>query len=511
MNLEYKQKAFFICAMVLIFEVMEISHAATYYVNNSGTPACNNSAADGTRLKPWCTISYGISNINGGDTLYVMAGTYNEAVYIDRPSGTASKWTVIKAYPGNVVNIVGFGVNTGRVKIINVSYLTLDGFRITNYNQGIFVESGNNILVQNCEVHNIGQDAIGIHYNSSYVTVRNCSVHDTRKWQYNGEGIYIGTGSGGPLDNTNNVKILNNTIYNTTDEGIELKPGTHDILVEGNKLYNIMTDPNFAGGAGAIEINEATISCSACPNGLQTWPSDPNHIIRNNIVYSSKTGIRAGTGSSVYNNLVYNIPDPWYGILVNNNASDTYARKIYHNTVDVPVARAIKVNSGTADVKNNIGPTTINNLASNSEYFVSASGENRNYHLVKGSAPIDAGIVTYITTDMDGITRPQGSGYDIGAYEYDFSIIIQNNEVTNNRIKIYPNPVRENLYFENIAPGVLFLNAGIYNMLGEKMLNKFIDLNTGKMLDVSFLSSGIYFVQLSNDNTCQNSKIIIAH
>ena len=497
--------------LIFFLGIFNISLADTFYVNNSGSPVCNNSAANGSRSMPWCTITYGISKMQSGDTLYVMAGTYNENLYINRPSGTAAKYTVIKAYPGNTVNLTGNGINTGRIKIINSSYINFDGFRITNYNQGIFVESSDNIILQNCEVHYVGQEAIHVLYNSDQVTVQNCIVHDTNQWQYNGEGIYVGTGSGGPLDNTGNVIIRNNIIYNTTDEGIEIKPGTHNCLIEGNLLYNIMTEPLYSGGAGAIEINEATLACPGCPNGLQTWPSNPNHVVRNNIVHSSKTGIRAGTGCIVYNNVVYNIADTYSGILVNNHASDGYTREIYHNTVDVPVDRAVTIISGTADVKNNIGPSTLNNLASNQAYFVSVIKGKEDYHLTAGSAPIDAGVTTDIVTDKDGNTRPQGGGYDIGAYEYISSTGIQNNEFSGLRIKIYPNPAKNILYFENTSSLDLMLNAAILNVLGKKLLDKNIELKKKCSLDISGLSSGVYFVWLSNKLINQSTKIIITH
>jgi hypothetical protein len=206
-------------------------------------------------------------------------------------------------------------------------------------------------------------------------------------------------------------------IYNTNDEGIELKPGTHDCLVEGNLMYNIMVNPHFSGEAGAIEINQATIPCPKCEDSIQTWHSDPNHIIRNNTVHDTKTGIRAGTGSIVYNNVIYNIPDPYYGILADNSAKDSYLRKIYHNTVDVPAGRAIVVQSANAEVKNNIGPSTSSNLESRPEYFVSVAKGTKNYRLVPGSAPVDAGIKADFPADMEGNTRPQGNGPDLGAYE----------------------------------------------------------------------------------------------
>jgi hypothetical protein len=42
-----------------------------------------------------------------------------------------------------------------------------------------------------------------------------------------------------------------------------------------------------------------------------------------------------------------------------------------------------------------------------------------NLHLQTGSPLIDAGTtVAGLTMDHDGVSRPQGSGTDIGAYEY---------------------------------------------------------------------------------------------
>jgi hypothetical protein len=40
------------------------------------------------------------------------------------------------------------------------------------------------------------------------------------------------------------------------------------------------------------------------------------------------------------------------------------------------------------------------------------------YHLTAASAAIDRGVVTEVTTDLDGQPRNQGSAPDLGAYEY---------------------------------------------------------------------------------------------
>lgn len=389
------------------------SQAATFYVNNAGSPACSNSPSNGSEANPWCTITYGVGRIASGDTLNVKAGTYTEVVTITRPAGTANSRTVIRAFPGHTVTIRGTGFSgSGRFKVLDTSFITVDGFIVTNFNQGVFVENSNNIIVQNMTVHNVGQEAIHVLRNSNFVTIQNNTVHDTRKFDFNGEGVYVGTGSGGPLDNTNNVTVKGNTIFNTTDEGIELKAGTHDCIVEGNTISNVLTDSEFDASVGSIEVNQAS-------SGEQTWGSNPNHVIRNNVIHSTKTGIHAETGTTVYNNVIYNIASPFRGIYLDNVTGDNYTRRVFHNTVDIPSARAIVQSSGTpVDIRNNIGPAAANNIATADAFYVNKAATN--YHLASGSAPVNAGVdlISVVPNDIENISRAANSPPDFGAYEF---------------------------------------------------------------------------------------------
>ena len=382
--------------------------ASDYYVDNAGNAECRDDPSYGSESNPWCTITFGVNQIAAGDTVYVKAGTYNENLYISGLVGSENEVTHILAYPGHEVILRGNGINTGRVKITESSYLTFEGFKVTNYNQGIFVEGGSDhITIRNCTVFAVGQDAIHVRQNSSYILLEGNTIYDTDLYIHNGEGFYIGTGSAGPKDNTHHVTVRNNLIHDVGDEGIELKPGTHDCLIEGNIVYNAVVGRTW----GAIEVGESIL-------GEQEWASNPNHVVRNNIVHDVMTGIRAGTGSLVYNNVIYDVEG--YGIYINNQANDTYLRAIYHNTVDTSSSYAIYTVSGSTDIRNNIGPSTAQNLPTNSSFFVNTSEGAEDYHLVSSAAPIDLGLdlTDVVGTDLEGRERPYGLAPDLGAYEF---------------------------------------------------------------------------------------------
>jgi hypothetical protein len=54
----------------------------------------------------------------------------------------------------------------------------------------------------------------------------------------------------------------------------------------------------------------------------------------------------------------------------------------------------------------------------------------RNFHLQSASPAINAGLtISTLLTDLDGVSRPQGPAYDIGAYEF-----------VNGTVTVRPNP-----------------------------------------------------------------------
>lgn len=90
--------------------------------------------------------------------------------------------------------------------------------------------------------------------------------------------------------------------------------------------------------------------------------------------------------------------------------------------------RFIKNDSGkTPTFRNNLffgdasDPSYAQNSIMSDPRFVDPANTDlskRDYRLREGSVAIDAGLARNVLADLDGITRPQGSGFDLGAYEY---------------------------------------------------------------------------------------------
>jgi len=115
-------------------------HAATtWYVSPTGADL----TANGTGSNPWLTIGYAIvqSKVLNGDTLSVLAGTYNESLTINKSltiQGAGSGVTNLNGahtVTANNVRLSGFAFNIAASAVgftINSSSNTISGFSVTN-------------------------------------------------------------------------------------------------------------------------------------------------------------------------------------------------------------------------------------------------------------------------------------------------------------------------------------------------------------------------------------------
>jgi len=338
--------------------------AQTYYMAPYG--ADNNA---GTISAPWLTLAYASSQLKPGDTLYARGGTYTgqSSVSWGSPSGTSSEPITWKAYPGETPVFDGHDVDASFLSIVGTSWLTLDGITVKNY-RGC------------CAAIWIGYSGSGTNYAENNV-IRNMTITDIGQVndQYHGSnthGIYVSYGN-------RNLTITGNTILRVTGAGIHCY---HDPGLSGGYIFNNVIDGQNIAAWGIVLRNTSNVELY-------------NNTIINTRPYNSDGGSDiddyGSTNVTIQNNILsLPVAEGATGTVCTNN--------LFTNDAN---GNESSPNCGTS------------NVAVPDAGFVNAAVND--YHLISTSPAVDQGVtISSVTVDKDGVLRPQGIAYDIGAYEY---------------------------------------------------------------------------------------------
>lgn len=386
----YVQRNRYVCLAFLMALVSILLPKSTatpanrqYYVAVTGSDS-----NDGSSAHPWKTIQHAADLALPGWTIRILAGTYSISTTVTTSnSGTpGSPITFVGDMYSNAnrrwfTNIVYNGTHN-TVWQINGAYVTIRGIGLSSNYPG----SEN-----------------GIKSSAPYTVVENSHIHHIA---YDGGGGCVVGGSG-----ADHMSVLNNELANCGSSlGNAAGKHQHGIylhgyysIVQNNLIYNV-------SGTGVHLYSYG----SGHPN-QEPWHS----IISNNTIFRCSHGITAmadRNGFADYNEIRNNI----IAFIV---SGDTAGRGIYqssldpartygtHNIIDHNLIWCTSCDrysglSGTNDI--NANPQFIN-------YQADGTGD---YHLRSTSPAVKGGTSTNASkTDFDGISRHQGSGCNIGAYE----------------------------------------------------------------------------------------------
>lgn len=401
------------------FPTAEAAPGNIYYVAPDG-----DDSNPGTESQPWRTIQKAAAIMVGGDTVYVRGGTYNEQI-TPQNSGSSGNYITYQTYPGETVIIDGQNTKSHGFAINGRSYLIIDGFEMTNQVlRGVYISSSSHLIIRNNVVKDWG--VFGIEgRDCSHIEIANNEVFSPGGDQ---SGIWF--------ENSQHCDIHHNRAHDCPMNGIGM---SHES--DYNKIHhNLVCDNGFKYPqlwAGiALEVN-----------------SNYNYIY-DNLVYNNKhAGLLTNSQYNYwYHNTVYSNPDSnghGGGIYLCNWEDSTMDKNVFRDNIII----ATGSNEYTVFVQQEIGKdnsfdynihwhvsqeTRINwNLWVMSfsqwqnDYGQEPNGFNADpliaggdpldpsfYKLQPNSPAIDAGADVGVIEDFDGNPRPQGAGYDIGAYEY---------------------------------------------------------------------------------------------
>lgn len=244
--------------------------------------------------------------------------------------------------------------------------------------------------------------------------------------------------------------------------------------------------------------------------------------------YGMATSIYSSAGNQftyveIYNNTFYNNYKPAITIVTPSDKTGTIARNnLWVNGLftDTRVFWPLMTNTG---YYNNIyGPYSPVNTEASDPFVNSAEYD---FHLKSTANAVNSGadLSFVFDYDMDFIPRPQGIAWDIGAYEYESGVAVDELDVPNEYVLLLqnqPNPFnRSTVIGWYLASGTghqvknNHVVLKIFDFMGKEV-ETLVDANMTPgehkvNFDASRLQAGVYFYQLNVNGVVETKKMLI--
>jgi len=427
-------------ALLTVLSALPVTLAASEWHVAAG------GSGNGSAAAPFGRVQDALLTAQPGDTVTVGPGTFTERLTSLR-AGTAQLPITLRAAKGRGSTII---TAPGRVLTVGHAYVTVDGLVLDGQFGGddlVRVASGaTRFVLKNTEVRRTSRDAIDMGAVQD-VLIEGALIHhalNSAGGRTDAHGIVAGA--------ARRLTIRNTEIHTFSGDAVQVDPGRSspgwsDVLIEGCRFW-LQPLPAAVNGfpAGTVPGENAvdTKASLTLPRAKLTIRNTEafgfrGGVIGNMAAFNIKENVDAIVdGVTVYNSeIAFRLRAPaWvrvqnvvihsvaYGIRYEDNIENL---RLWNSTFGGAVDRPFYAASSAAsllDVRNVLvlgaalpkEAAGASNLAVLASAFANARGHD--YQLGESSPAVDTGVtLTEVPTDRQGVKRPQGARYDIGAFE----------------------------------------------------------------------------------------------
>ncbi len=336
---------------------------------------------------------------------------------------------------------------------------------------------------------------------------------------------------------------LNRVIIDNNKGSEGIRCSQVDSLTITNSIFrnnrNFNGDPWDGAGGGIVIIGYINSDNKRCHLKIE------NVLFENN--KNNDSGTNGGTSAlvltdcikGVVNNCTFtgNISNNGYSIMVYSqlgNSDLSFTNCIFYN--NIPNNQNIKVFTDTIFVSHTLlqGGESCITCIQGGQYVLGEGIIDTNpvfmntgtypFRLSQNSPCIDAGTLSipgyeFPNTDLSGQPRLYGESVDLGAYEWNPSLVnTDHTEIIIPELICYPNPFNPTTTISWSMPDKGIAEISVYNIKGQKVKTltnqayakgKHQLIWNGKNEYQQSVSSGIYFIRLEHNGKNQTKKVIL--
>ncbi|APY12251.1 hypothetical protein BWZ22_13900 [Seonamhaeicola sp. S2-3] len=343
------------------------------------------------------------------------------------------------------------------------------------------------------------------------------------------ENIYDTSQSGGVNENgvifipnsssINNLKIKNSVFKNNYSNGYLLKMRTLNggLLVENTKFINntivnmglvyVQSDSTngyiFTRWANVL-VADNDINLSALNIYREGWNNgntldvvinnstfvnnDYNGTYGNSITASGDGNVNLNVNNSIF----------WQNTVNGSAATRDISKGITanYNVFIKNTIAAVPSNAGTYGTFSTTNLTTLDPATDNLNLDADYKPTSASTYIIDEGDNSLYDVALFGDLDLSGNNRTFNTTIDLGAYEYNSTLGIDDVSLNTNSVKLYPNPVSDRLFIKSTEQ---IESVTIYNINGQ-LIKQAIEATNG--VDISQLPNGLYMVQIqTNANT----------